>query len=259
MASTMTTAGTRIGCGGHLGGEWRRSARRTRSRKRGSVGVSALGGVELGEKFLVEEFGWRVRRMTKVSEEVREVARIQAEAFHEPSALFDDFLFQFFEADVLQALIYRMKNSPPDRYACLVAEPRDSSNPESTSPQCLVGVVDVSIQRELDVLKHLEEVEEYLYVSGIAVLKSWRRRRVASALLRACDAQSIIWGCTHMVLHAYEDDKSAQELYKKAGYEVVSDDPWWVNPWLGKRRRVLMIKKSSLCKFLWILFRQIIM
>lgn len=60
------------------------------------------------------------------------------------------------------------------RYACLVAEPMDASNLLSTSLQGLVGVVDVSIQRDGDVLKHLEGVEEYLYVSGIAVLKSFR-------------------------------------------------------------------------------------
>ena len=76
-----------------------------------------------------------------------------------------------------------------------------------------------------------------------------RRRRVASALLKACDAQSILWACSHLVLHAYGDNKAAQELYSKAGYEVVSEDAWWVNPWVGKRRRVLMIKKSSLCKY----------
>lgn len=75
-----------------------------------------------------------------------------------------------------------------------------------------------------------------------------RRRRVASALLKACDALSILWTCSHLVLHAYEDDEAAQELYTKAGYKVVSGDPWWVNPWIGRRRRVLMIKQSSLCK-----------
>ncbi|MQM12951.1 hypothetical protein Taro_045871, partial [Colocasia esculenta] len=51
--------------------------------------------------------------------------RFQAEAFHEPVALFDDFFFQFFE-------------------------------------------------RDEDVMLHLDGAEEYLYVSRIAVLKSYK-------------------------------------------------------------------------------------
>jgi hypothetical protein len=44
-----------------------------------------------------------------------------------------------------------------------------------------------------------------------------------------------------MALRAYEDDSSARGLYSKAGYRVVSRDPGWVT-WVGRRRRVLMIK-----------------
>lgn len=54
----------------------------------------------------------------------------------------------------------------------MVAEPTlDNSNTQED----LVGVVDVTVSRDRDVLQHLpSEAEEYLYVSGIAVLKSFR-------------------------------------------------------------------------------------
>ena len=55
----------------------------------------------------------------------------------------------------------------------MVAEP--TTNIASDSHKQLVGVVDVTVLRDKSVLQHLPaEVEEYLYVSGIAVLKSFR-------------------------------------------------------------------------------------
>lgn len=57
------------------------------------------------------------------------------------------------------------------RYACLVAEPAKN---DLDSPH-LVGVTDVTVLRDQDVLQHLPaEAEEYLYISGIAVSKTFR-------------------------------------------------------------------------------------
>lgn len=46
---------------------------------------------------LVRVHGWHVRRMVQTEEEMRKVARAQAEAFHEPVILFNDFFFEFFQ------------------------------------------------------------------------------------------------------------------------------------------------------------------
>lgn len=46
---------------------------------------------------LVSEHGWHVRMMVETDEEMRKVARVQAEAFHEPVILFDDLFFEFFQ------------------------------------------------------------------------------------------------------------------------------------------------------------------
>lgn len=40
---------------------------------------------------------WDVRRIAKTEDEIREVAYVQAEAFHEPVFLFDDMFFEFFK------------------------------------------------------------------------------------------------------------------------------------------------------------------
>lgn len=46
---------------------------------------------------------------------------------------------------------------------------------DQDSPKQLVGVVDVTVMRDQDVLQHLpDEAQEYLYVSGIAVSNAFR-------------------------------------------------------------------------------------
>ncbi|GMJ12552.1 hypothetical protein HRI_004924400 [Hibiscus trionum] len=187
--------------------------------------------------YLATENGWKVRRLEEDQIEFREVAQIQAEAFHQPMPLFDDFFFYFFKAEVLAGLMYKLRNSPPNRYACLVAE--------SPSDAKLVGVVDVTALRDDDVLRHLHGAEEYLYVSGLAVSKRFRRKKMGSCLLKACEMLSVLWGFKYLVLRAYEDDLGARTLYANAGYQVVSGDTPWTTSWIGRRRRVLMIKQCN--------------
>ncbi|KAH9626401.1 hypothetical protein KSS87_009087 [Heliosperma pusillum] len=64
---------------------------------------------------LVKEYGWKVRRMVESKSEMKMVALIQAHAFHVSSLFLDDFFFYYFQAEVLAALYYRLRNSPPDR------------------------------------------------------------------------------------------------------------------------------------------------
>lgn len=195
-----------------------------------------------GDECLVNEYGWIVRRMeAKVDSEIKQVAEIQAEAFHEPSVIFNDTLFRFFKAEVLSGLLYRLRNSPPDRYACLVAY--SITEASNLRPQ-FVGVVDVTVLRDEDVLRHLEGAVEYLYVSGIAVSNSFRRRKVGTVLLKACEMISWRWGYEYLVLRAHEDDMGARTLYENAGYRTVSGDPSWVS-WVGRRRRILMFKRTG--------------
>ncbi|KAH7663786.1 Acyl-CoA N-acyltransferase protein [Dioscorea alata] len=131
-------------------------------------------GNVLEDKYLVMKYGWGVRRMAQVGEEMRSVAHVQAEAFHVPMLLFNNLFFEFFKAEVLSALIYKIRNSPPDRYACLVAESVNANTAERVAETEIVGVVDVTVQRDNDIVKHLQGAEEYVYVSGICVPTKFR-------------------------------------------------------------------------------------
>lgn len=64
------------------------------------AGVRAAGVAreeDEDDEYLAREAGWGVRRMARVGEEMRRVAQVQAEAFHVPVALFNDFFFDFFK------------------------------------------------------------------------------------------------------------------------------------------------------------------
>ncbi|KFK41617.1 hypothetical protein AALP_AA2G151600 [Arabis alpina] len=193
-------------------------------------------------KYMVSQHGWGVRRLNREDEEeIRRVSLVQAEAFHIPLALFNDYFFLFFQAEVLSGLLYKLKNSPPDRYACLVAEQPNEAETVSN----VVGVVDVTAQTENSVLRHFPGVDEYLYVSGLAVSEAQRRKKMASTLLKACDVLCYLWGFKILALRAYEDDAAARNLYSNAGYNVVASDPPWTSTWIGRKRRVLMTKRIS--------------
>ena len=51
--------------------------------------------------FVVCEYGWRIRRLIENADEIRMAAQVQAEAFHDPVALFNDLFFQFFKVLLL--------------------------------------------------------------------------------------------------------------------------------------------------------------
>lgn len=64
----------------------------------GFVGSGKFGIDSKGEfKYLVSEYGWKVRSLFRNGDEVRQAAQVQAEAFHEPVFLFNDLFFQFFQ------------------------------------------------------------------------------------------------------------------------------------------------------------------
>ncbi|KAK4708448.1 hypothetical protein R3W88_029373 [Solanum pinnatisectum] len=186
---------------------------------------------------------WKVRRVIESEEEMMEVAAIQADAFYEQEMMevySNDFFFQFFKVEQFSNLYYRLKHYAPDRYACLVAEAVSSEE-----EQHLVGVIDATVNEDKDILQYLPVATKYIYISGIAVLNKFRRQKVGTALLKACDVLARFWGIEYLVLKAYEDDFGARKLFTNAGYKLVSADAPSKTRWIPERRRVLMVKQVS--------------
>lgn len=110
----------------------------------------------------------------------------------------------------------------------------------------VLGVVEVSRVALKEVLSRLPpSVEEYVYVSSMAVERGMRRQGVAHALLQAAEEQARMWSAGHLTLHVHKDNAAAVELYRGFGYSVVSEDPGW-KTLVGDRVRVLMYKQIAL-------------
>ncbi|CAN6564770.1 unnamed protein product [Malus baccata var. baccata] len=73
------------------------------------------------------------------------------------------------------------------------------------------------MSRDQAILQYLPSLApEYLYVSGIAVLKIFRRKKIATVVQKACDALSVKWGLEYLAVRAYEDDFGARQWYSYA-------------------------------------------
>ncbi|CAI5975131.1 unnamed protein product [Closterium sp. NIES-64] len=244
-----------------------------------AVSTVAEGAGEEGEageasrEFRVESGKWRVRMAAR--EEMKAVADLQAEVFHDPppaplSAL-NAFFLDMFKAELYDNLLHKLKYSPPDRHCILVAqhstqpfppphptteppagETSKRPSPASTSAAAavataveVVGVVDLTALDDRSVLKHLSGAQDYLYLSGMAVHASLRRESIASVLLGAVEQLSLRWGFEYIVLHVHEDNIAARRLYQKAGYLAIDCDSRWTSTLLGMRRRVLLAKRTN--------------
>lgn len=230
----------------------RRFSLRLRAQAPGDVAETVLREApqEESDDVLALGYGWKVREASRFDvEELRAVAHVQASSFHIEAGVFDELFFKLFKAEVLSNLLHKAKHSPSDRYACLLAEPAigmdEGESSDDESAPMTVGAVNLAASDDNEVLRHLHDADEYLYVSGMAVDMNFRRKNVATLLLRACDLLAMQWGFEYLVLHAYEDDMAARTLYARGGYRVIALDPLWMSTWVGRQRRVLMAKKIS--------------
>jgi ribosomal protein S18 acetylase RimI-like enzyme len=175
---------------------------------------------------------WRVRLVTP--RDAGAVAELQAAAFHEalPLPLLGDLAFASFRAEVRDALRQKMGALDDEAFVLLVAESDDGGG----GP---LGVIELTLLADADVLRHLPGSARYAYISSMAVAAASRRRGMASALLDAAHARAAAWD-QPVALHVYDDNATALACYRAAGYEEVARDPGW-RKLVGGRVRVLMI------------------
>eukprot|EP00240_Pyramimonas_obovata_P015775 CAMPEP_0118928428 /NCGR_PEP_ID=MMETSP1169-20130426/5675_1 /TAXON_ID=36882 /ORGANISM="Pyramimonas obovata, Strain CCMP722" /LENGTH=280 /DNA_ID=CAMNT_0006870389 /DNA_START=29 /DNA_END=871 /DNA_ORIENTATION=- len=198
---------------------------------------TAVSQTEQGDdvRWVMKGERWHVRYAKP--EELKRVSTIQAESFHEsnPIEALNKMFLGFFQAEVYGALINKSKYTKDNRFACLAAQA-----PEADSP--IVGVAEVSIQGDNKV-NELLDVSEYCYVCCMAVDPSYRRQSIATELLRGAEVIAKSWGYDRLCLHVYDVNKTAQECYKRAGYEVLAADSKWEAAMAGRPRRFLLGKQ----------------
>ena len=84
---------------------------------------------------------------------------------------------------------------------------------------------------------------EYSYISCMCVGEAWRKKGVATSLMRAAERVSRSWGFRWVALHVYESNASAVTLYQRCGYTVVDDDCSQPMEVIQGKKRLLMTKR----------------
>jgi ribosomal protein S18 acetylase RimI-like enzyme len=125
----------------------------------------------------------------------------------------------------------------------------ENSSDNAASPPAtaaLVGTAELSLDATTrSRYLTLNPPDDACYLMNTAVAEPWRRRGVASALVRAADQVAAGLGADVLFLHARLIDPPAVALYESLGFEVVATDGWWVSL-IGQDRRHLMKRRVQM-------------
>jgi ribosomal protein S18 acetylase RimI-like enzyme len=141
---------------------------------------------------------------------------------------------------VLSEMQKKLRYNPADKFVCLVVEPASASGGGGGG---VVGVVEVSFIAEKEILASLEAgTQGFPYIASMAVDPGVRRQGAATAMLGAAQGVAGAWRERQALLHVYQDNAPAVDLYRAAGYETIfADASWWAK--LAVRPRFLMRKR----------------
>ena len=141
------------------------------------------------------------------TDELTGVAQIIAESFHSQKGLWG-LLFPLLRLGIYEDLRHRLASSAP-HHICLVAV--DTNENESNN---LVGSVELGV-RFSD--PWTQTGKSFPYLSNLAVNPKYRRRGVASNLLRSCDRVALAWGFQDLYVPVLENNHQARPRYFKQG------------------------------------------
>ncbi|XP_011078085.1 uncharacterized protein LOC105161924 isoform X1 [Sesamum indicum] len=125
-----------------------------------------------------------------------------------------------------------------EKCKCIVMVKEDDGNMQHSMLKCVVGTLDLSVRY----FSHVETFpgeqvksplfcfinskasSRYGYIANLCVARSERRQGIASSMLQfaVCSAKKeVVPGAGKVFVHVYRNNKAAQSLYQKMGFEVV--------------------------------------
>jgi ribosomal protein S18 acetylase RimI-like enzyme len=178
--------------------------------------------------------GIRVRRASLT--DLPALANLLTDSFH-PSGPGLGWLSPVLQIGIYQDLRGRVLAKTP-HYACLVAEKGWRVAPS----QVFVGTVEVALRATFP---WQPRTHQYPYISNLAVERRYRRQGVGQQLLLTCERVVRDWGFSDLYLHVLENNLTARHLYRKAGYQLQTVEPDWIQWLVGRPRRLLLRKQLS--------------
>ncbi|GMH23939.1 hypothetical protein Nepgr_025782 [Nepenthes gracilis] len=139
---------------------------------------------------------------------------------------------------------------------CLVALKREERNIRRTVLNSVVGTLDLSIRQFLHGETYPREksrttavlasqdpfgAHRYAYIANVCVSKFARRQGIASNLLHLAIDIATSAGMQQLYVHVNADNKAAQQLYTKSGFEIFEA----ASSTLAKDQRLLMLNRNN--------------
>ncbi|KAL4418803.1 hypothetical protein ABPG77_010212 [Micractinium sp. CCAP 211/92] len=81
------------------------------------------------------------------------------------------------------------------------------------------------------------------YLSNLAVAPCSRRGGIGTLLVREAEQVAAEWGCRSVALHVDPANTAALEVYRRAGYRRVSDQPGWQRILEGRSRPLALMMR----------------
>ncbi|KAG8367151.1 hypothetical protein BUALT_Bualt16G0042800 [Buddleja alternifolia] len=183
------------------------------------------------------EFRKFVAREAQLDEEYWTAAWLRAESHWEDKEndrYADNHKRKFAEQE-FNAMKRRYNAQLGDKCKCIVMVTREDENVKRTVLKSVVGTLDLSIRylshgetfpgelvkAPLFCLVDKKSSSRYGYISNVCVAKSARRQGIATNLLQYAIMSAKPQGVEHVFVHVDRNNKAAQALYQKMGFEVV--------------------------------------
>ncbi|XP_042478389.1 uncharacterized protein LOC122059583 [Macadamia integrifolia] len=188
-------------------------------------------------KVKVMDFGRFVTRAALLDEEYWTSAWLRAECQWEdqPNGRYVNSYKRKFAEQEFNALKRRCNGQYVEKCTCIVVVKKAEKNQQCTILKSVVGTLDLSIQHLLQGEEYPGEFMKapifhcfnrtrprmYGYLANLCVAKSARRRGIASKMLQFAIESAKSDGVEQVFVHVHKDNKPANELYQKMGFQRV--------------------------------------
>ncbi|WOH08982.1 hypothetical protein DCAR_0728433 [Daucus carota subsp. sativus] len=179
------------------------------------------------------DFGQFTAREAVLDEEYWTAAWLRAESHWEDKAsdrYVENYKRKFTEQE-FNSIKRNCKSQIGHKSTCILAV---KNEPRNVILKNVVGTLDLSMRRLLHgetfpaervkiplFCSIQKEGSKYGYISNLCVAKSARRQGIASNMLSFAIKSAIYYGAEQVFVHVHRNNKPAQLLYQKMGFEVV--------------------------------------
>lgn len=195
-----------------------------------------LQTVETGDATRTKEFGRYVAREALIDEEYWTAAWLRAESHWEnrpPERYMESFKRKHADHEFNALKMRCGKNI--QKCSCIIAIKKQEPNVKRTVIKSIVGTLDLSIRNFSHGESFPEEnvkisssisispmsKQKYGYVANLCVSKVARRKGIASNLLSFAIETAKFKGVEEIFVHVHKNNITAQDLYKKMGFQMV--------------------------------------